>query len=488
MLQFDWGARLLGRSPEPYAGAEASGHTGIRVSTAAGALALGLIVYLPLEPAILGVLQGPAYWVARLLPDGLILLLVAATLWLDRRARTTPGRLTIAIATVGLAIVAITVVRGQSASDAINALRVLLRYPLLGLVLWRWGAELPLIPLRIVQAILVAGAIQVAIGLVSVALTTLGTGYLTNAYLLAGTVGRYDRYGPLLAATIMVMVAWAMDSGWKAWFWPLLLATMPLLYLSTSRQAMAGLALGCGIAVVLPRVTAGIRALTGAIAIVSMAMILFTPTIITARPEGGGDDLGTGPGAAATQAPAVTAPGASAEPRNMKPTFKGGAAFSAEPRRNFRLFLLLSVAPWAVGQEPLVGFGPGQHVAESPDPRLEAFMEESGLEWPAVVGYMNDSQYTTLILQFGLPTTAAFLALVLGSLLVAGWVSITTTAPYARFSLMFGAMALAAALLGPFFEARTDSVLLWIPVLVTVGVRYPVRSIDHGNRIASPTV
>ena len=481
MLQSDWGASLLGGSPGRHAEGGVGDLAAVRVSLATGVLALALIVYLPLEPAILGTLPGSAYWVARLLPDGLVVLLVAATLWLDRRAQCTPDRLMLAIAAVAIAITAITVVRGQSASDAINSVRVLVRYPLLGLVLWRWGALLPLIPLRVIQAILVAGTIQVAIGLASVALTTLDTGSLSDSYLLAGTVGRYDRYGPLLAATVVAMIAWAMDSGWRRWFWPLLLTTLPLMYLSTSRQAMIGLALAGGIAAILPMVTLRMRAMACTIALVAVAMILLTPTTIAARSDDGGDDPAGGPAAAATEPTGAANPGASVEPENGKPTVKGGAALSAEPQRNFRLFLLLSVAPWALGQEPLVGFGPGQHIAKDPDPRLEEFMARSDVEWSAAVGYMNDSQYTSLAIQFGIPATAAFLALLLGSLLVAARAAFATTVPVARFSLMFGLMALAAAVLGPFFEARTDSILLWIPLLVTVGIRHPVRQISQGQ-------
>jgi hypothetical protein len=479
MVQSDWGAMLLGRSPARHAAGDTGDLAGLRVSRAAGALALVLIVYLPLEPAVLGVLPGPAYWTARLLPDGLIMLLVAATLWLDRRDQCTPDRLMLAIGAVAIWITVFTVIRGQSASDAINSVRVLIRYPLLGLVLWRWSAALPLVPLRVIQAILVAGAIQAAIGLASVALTTLDTGSLADSYLLAGSVGRYDRYGPLLTATVVAMMAWAMESGWRAWFWPLLLTTMPLVYLSTSRQAMIGLALACGIAAILPVVTSRMRALACTIAIVAGAMILFTPTTIAARADNGGDDPGGGPAAAATEPPGASNPRASALPGNEKPTVKGGAALSAEPKRNFRLFLLLSVAPWALAQEPLVGFGPGQHVAKDPDPRLEEFMARSNVEWSAAAGYMNDSQYTSLAIQFGLPVTAAFLALLLGSLLVAARLALTTTLAVARYSLMFCLVGLAAAFLGPFFEARTDSILLWIPLLVTVGIRHPVHKISR---------
>ena len=468
MVLADWGGRFLGQLPGHDVG-DGLGRTGLLLSRAVGILALALIFYLPIEPTLLGPLSGPAYWFARLLPDGLIVLLVAATLWVDRHSFGSPDRLMVMIVAVAITITAVAEVRDQSAFVAVNSLRVLLRYPLLGLAVWRWGTEVPRIHFRVIQVIITAGAIQVAIGLASVALTTVHTGSLHDSYLLAGTLGRYDRYGPVLAAMIIAMIAWGMNAGWRSWFWPLLVTALPLLYLSTSRQAMGGLALACGIAAILSGVTPRMRALAATIAILALAMIILTPRTIAARTDNGGIDPDVRP-----------VPGASAEPGSGTPTIKGGDALSAEPTRNFRLFLLLAVAPWAVSQEPLVGFGPGEQAAEQPDPRIEAFMAISDLKWPDVVAYMNDSEYASLLIQFGLPATAALLALLVGSLFVAARIALATLEPVARFSLMYGAMALAAAFLGPFFEARTESILLWIPLLITVGIRHPVHE-AHGD-------
>ena len=170
-----------------------------------------------------------------------------------------------------------------------------------------------------------ASAIQVAIGLASVALTTVHTGSLHDSYLLAGTLGRYDRYGPVSAAMIIAMIAWGMNAGWRSWFWPLLHAR-PCRFCTCrlrvkrwegwrlpaeSRRSSSG-------------VTPRMRALAATIAILALAMIILTPRTIAARTDNGGIDPDVRP-----------VPGASAEPGSGTPTIKGGDALSAEPTRNF---------------------------------------------------------------------------------------------------------------------------------------------------------
>ena len=455
----------------------------LRLSRIAAFVGLALLVYLPLEPALLSPLRGLPYWILRLLPDALIAVLATATLWVDRGAYRTPDKLISAVIITGFAITAITVVRGQSAEDAINAQRVLLRYALLGLVLWRSVPDQASLPLRMIQTIILAGAIQVVIGLASVIWSVATTGSFADSVFLAGTVGRYDRYGPLLAAMALGILAWSMASGMRVWFWPLLISAAPLLYLSTSRQAMAGLVVAALVAAVLPRVTNRIRVLAAIMAASAALMILLTPSKIAAPANAYSDE---GPSISVTATPipsnAATAVPSDSASETAQPIAKGGSALSSDPRRNFRLYLLLVVLPWAAEQEPLVGFGPGQQSAVVPDPRLEQFVANSGLRWSAVVGYMNNSQYASLVIQFGIPATMAFLALLIGSLGIAARAALSSNEPVVRFSLFFGLMALTDAALGPFFEARTDSILLWIPLLVAVGLAN-----GHQVRCASST-
>ena len=101
------------------------------------AYALALIVYLPLEPALIGWLPPTAYWVLRLLPDFLVAVLaLAVVLFGDRAARTTPIRILWAVAAVCLILVVANAARGFSVVDPVNAIRVVVRYMVLGLLVW----------------------------------------------------------------------------------------------------------------------------------------------------------------------------------------------------------------------------------------------------------------------------------------------------------------------------------------------------------------
>ena len=447
-----------------------------RLSRLAAFVGLALIFYLPLEPTLLLPLPGAAYWLARLLPDAVIGVLALAALWIDRGKYSTAHRLTYAILGIGMVITLVTVARGQSAVDAVNAQRVLVRYPLLGLVLWRSITDVPTLPRNLLRVIVLAGVVQVVVGLAVVTWTALMTGSVANAYLLAGTVGRYDRLGPVLVAMVLALLVWGMASGWRAWYWPLLFAAAMLLYLSTSRQAMVLLAVGAAAATLFPRISRRLRFLSLMLACAAAVMILLTPTSI-ASPPGAPDGDGAGISGPATPVPSGGSIGAATPaPPTPRPIIKGGTALSTSPTRNFRLFLLLRVTPWAAVQEPLIGFGPGQQAAAVPDPRLQQFMTDSGLEWSTVSIYMNDSQYASLVIQFGVPVTMAVLGLLLWSLVVVTIGAMRYDEPLTRFSLLFGFAAMAGATFGPFFESRTDSIVLWLPLLAAVGLQSWLRS------------
>ena len=98
---------------------------------------VALIVYLVLENAIWGWLTGPAYWSIRLLPDAFICALAALTLVHAFRAPVDAG--------VAAAVVrrrpgdrGLDTIRGHSPVDSINAVRLVLRYVVLGIVLAIW--------------------------------------------------------------------------------------------------------------------------------------------------------------------------------------------------------------------------------------------------------------------------------------------------------------------------------------------------------------
>jgi hypothetical protein len=231
---------------------------------------------------------------------------------------------------------------------------------------------------------------------------------------------------------------------------------------------MAGLIVAGIVAAALPGVVSRLRVLSIVLALSAVVMVAITPSALSVVNAGG--DPPTSQATTPRASSSVTAtPGATAASATPKPVEKGGTSISADPRRNFRLYLLVAVLPWAATQEPLLGFGPGEQVAANPDPRLAEFVGRSGLKWSQIVPYMNDSQYASLVIQFGVLITGAFLALLLSCLAGVARAAVRSTEALPRFAALFGLVALVAAALGPFFETRTDSIVLWVPLLVALG-------------------
>ena len=455
-----------------------SSPTGVAASwvTAAGAtitlrrsipaFALALLLYLPVENLLLARLAPIPYWTLRLLPDALIALLALAVVVIgDRRAHTTPVRILWLVTAISLALVGANVLRGIAPSESINAIRVLVRYLVLGLLVW-WALDgRPSLGPRIVWAILIGGVIQVAVVPIQILYPLGETSADTSALLfLDGTLGRYDRFGLFMMTVIVALVA--TTSRLRLWRILLFVACAALLFLSTSRQAIVALGVACAILAVWPRIRRPQRSLALGGGILAVALLLTSPS--GARPPTGGDEPDS-PGIGTLE------PGDLAPVLPLRP-IKASTDLSLDPNRNFRLFYNLRVAPWAATVEPLLGFGPRQQVAADTDPRLAAFFEDAGMPWSWARNFTNDSNYATLIIQFGIVATALFLAFLLGSALVvarAEWIRRDETA---RFAVAFAAATLAAAWFGPAFEIRTVSIVLWVALLAALAAaqREPV--------------
>ena len=151
---------------------------------------------------------------------------------------------------------------------------------------------------------------------------------------------------------------------------------------------------------------------------------------------------------------------------------------SLDPNRNFRLFYNLRVAPWAATVEPILGFGPRQQVAVDTDPRLAAMFEDAGMPWSWARNFTNDSNYATLIIQFGIIATVLFLTFLVGSALVVTRAELIRATTTARFAVAFAAATMAAAWFGPALEIRSMSIVLWVGLLAAVAAthRRPVAA------------
>ena len=426
------------------------------------AYALALIVYLPVEPALIGGLPSTAYWIVRLVPDGLVVgLAVAVVLFGDRTARSTPVRLLWAVGAVCAVLVAANYVRGVSVADSFNAIRLIVRYLVLGLLVW-WAllGRTGVGPL-VLRAVFAAGLVQVVIAAIQIVTRILpsvgnATPFDPSALLfIDGTLGRYDRLGLLLMTVVIALMATGDLASRRRYAF--IAICMVLLFLTTSRQAMIGLALAGGLLLVFPGAEIRRRALAFGLAALSVLLVFAIPT----RPP---PVLSQDPDTGAIQAPSPTSPSAPT-------TGKGEVKLSVDPNLNFRLFYNLTLAPWAAATEPLLGFGPLQQVADQPDPRLVARFEAAGMPWSWARLFTNDSNYASLVVQFGVIAPSLFLLLILG---VAARVALKATQPggaFARFAVLNAAAVLVAAWFGPAFEIRMIAIIFWVALMAAIAMR-----------------
>ena len=356
-----------------------------------------------------------------------------------------------------IAIGLVNVLRGLSIVDSVNALRVLMRYPMLALVLLRAARHDPGVNLWVRRAIVLAVALQLGIGVVEIAsavANVLPNGTIADlpgSLLAVGTTGRYDRFGLIIAALAPLVLVGAVERG-RIVSGVLLVASWIILYWSTSRQAMLAMVAGLVVLAFLPRVRPSIRG----VAIVGCVLGLLMALTTSAAVAVGGIPVG-GDGAPGSGTPQVIA--------------KGSTELSLNPNRNFRLYLDFALTPWVLAQEPILGFGPGLHDDVVTDPRLQARLESDGMPWSYARYFMNDSNYASMLIQFGLVASAAFIAMLLGAVAVIARHAWTDTDPLLRFALAFSIGTLVAAAFGPAFEIRPTSATMWLAIAVAFGSR-----------------
>ena len=181
------------------------------VERAVVALAVALVLYLPLEPIVVSPLGGAAYWLVRLAPDGLIALAAAAVLLVPQGRRRGAIALLWVVLAVCLAILVAETLRGHRPADSVNALRVLLRYAVLGALLLAVVRDPSSLLTAFGWAIVIGTIVQVAAGLIEFAgmlwPMLAGSQPLSATSLLGvdGTMGRYDRLGYLMVAALLLI-------------------------------------------------------------------------------------------------------------------------------------------------------------------------------------------------------------------------------------------------------------------------------------------
>ena len=225
------------------------------------------------------------------------------------------------------------------------------------------------------------------------ALSPAGVPDLATALAVGGTTGRYDRFGLELAALLLALLALSAFRP-RGWYLALAIPALMLLFWSTSRQAMLAVVAASALVVVWPRLRLEARGIAAGLA--AICLVLLVSTSSQASAGLGGEEALPGSGG-------VAAPGGG--------IVKGSSELSIDPNRNFRLYLNLVLAPWAATEDPLLGLGPGRHDIIEADPRLVAKVRSDGMDWAFARQFMNDSNFTSLAIQFGGIAAAAFLAI-----------------------------------------------------------------------------
>jgi hypothetical protein len=412
-------------------------------------LAVALLVYLPLEPTILGGLSGAVYWLLRLLPDGLIVVAAGLVLLVPGPRRREAIIILWVLAVLAAAIVGLDMLRGFSPGTTVNSLRVLLRYVVLGAALLATVGDPAALIRKLAWALAITVAFQFAVAstqfLAHLWPMINGTTGFSPPDLVgvSGTLGRYDRLGFLMVAGILLVLAGAAP-GSRRFGQTLLLMAFVGLALSSSRQALLGLALGAIVLATLPRLHALHRTSRVAVAVMAIAMVVLMP-IPTAREQLPDPD---------SQAVAVPT-----LPSRMRTSMQ----LSLDPNRNFRMYYNFRLLPWAAVAEPLLGIGPGQHMNASPATDLGAKVEADGMDWSYARNFMNDSNFGSMVIQFGILLPLAFLAL-MAWLVLSIWRGLGQRPgePWLVFAIAYAAVGLLGAGFGPAFEVRTFSLVIWL--------------------------
>lgn len=440
-----------------------------RLARITGMLALGLVLYLPLEPAILSVLPLEFYWFLRLAPDALIVLVAAGLVLSELRSPSLQARLLILLAAIGLGFTFLDAARGFAVVDTVNALRVVLRYVVLGLTLWRAAPFIPRFPDQFLSAVFVAGMVQIAAGIAEIVIRVADPSLLglNGLWFVEGTTGRYDRFGFSMVAfviVVLVRVRYRIDRS------SLLVGAAGsvgtfLLVLTASRQAMLALAIAA-LALATARLPWLRRLAFVAVSAALVVMISLVPSTIRIS-QNGPDPAGTVSGG-----PDDPDRGGSGSGTVIITAEKGSSELTVNPNRNFRLYLNAVLMPWAAFQEPVLGFGPYEQTNLHADSRLRNAVVSAGMDWAYATTFTNDSNYASLVIQFGLFLPVLFV-LMLGYLTLSALRrSRTPGAPLIQqFALVLAAAFLVAALFGPAFEQRISSSLLWIALFTAFAYR-----------------
>lgn len=443
-----------------------------RLSSLVGFVSVALIPYLSIESVILAPLPDPYYWVVRLAPDAIIAALVVAVIVVDGSIQHVDRKPLLAVIGAILTLVAIECLRGFPIQDAINYVRVAVRFVLLGCLILYYGPRLTGLADRIAAVLPAVGAFEIIVG-VGQSIGGFITGGLQNAFFVQGTFDRYDRYGLFMMAVALLLLTKPLIHR-RAVSRMLLIASIAAIFLSTSRQALAGLGAGILLLIVITRAPQRRLVLLPLLSVIAL-LVLSTPQQF---PDSNVDRLAPH----RTEVTTALSGTVSSNPAFMKqpilPTLrvanhiptdiKGPLTLSADCNQNFRIWLNGLMLPWAAIQEPLAGFGPGANTALLPDLRIYEFVTDCGMSWSYARQFMGDSNYASWVIQFGLVFPGMLIGLLLGLMRTATRLVRHRSRQFPLFAVTYAGGVACACFFGPAFEMRPTSALLWIALAASI--------------------
>jgi len=366
------------------------------------------------------------------------------------------------------------VARGSGVSDSINAIRVLTRYVLLGAVVWGYASEVPEFNSKVVAVLYGAGTLQVLICLVSLGadLATTTHRRMSSLFFISGTFGRYDRLGLFMMAVVILLLANLKRQRVHARLL-LLTASLFILYLTTSRQAMLGVAVAAVSAALMPGRPPLLRVASLVILGVVALMVTSTPTVMPANLPA--DPVDQTAATTSSQSRVSTT-------QKESLTHKGSLALSLDCNRNERLWANIVLAPWAIAQRPVLGFGPRAQDALNPDPELSSFVTRCGSSWSWMRQFMDDSNYAKLAIQFGAVFPALYLSLLLALTIHAWRTAIVAAGTFPSFAALFASAILVVAAFAPAFEIRATSAILWVSLFAVFAISFKSKGGDMAHR------
>ena len=92
------------------------------------------------------------------------------------------------------------------------------------------------------------------------------------------------------------------------------------------------------------------------------------------------------------------------------------------------------------------------------------------MPWSWARLFMNDSNYGSLVVQFGIVAPALFLLFLLSISARVGWTATRPFGGFARFAALNAVAVLVAAWFGPTFEIRMTSIILWVALMTAMAI------------------